>query len=358
MKRLTYSLFAVLFLLSFTGQILKAEKKGSLTEVLKPQMIKVYGHQLFVVEKHNYFIYSLKDLRLIKKVGKLGEGPGEFKPDPSRTILLSVFPDYIMGESRNKIIWFSRLGEYIKELRKSPGIIQTLPIGKNLAVLRILYGKKGKNFFAVSIYDTAMNEIKMIYKQPFFTYEDKVFIMPDGLFFSIIGDKLYVDQSPDGFLIGVYDENGNKVKEIRKEFTPLPVSAAHRETAFNDFLEIPSVRRMIKEQGRAAAIKFAKQQKLTYPEFFPAIRYMLADQGKLYIKTHAQKQGKEQYLEMDTNGKLLDTYYLPKTKRVEFLVRLQGDKKFYTIHNGIFYYLKSIEDDEDEIWELHMEKLK
>lgn len=357
LKGISYSLLAVLIFLPFTTHALYAEKKGVLRELLKPQMIKVYGDQLFVVEKHNFFIYSLKDLHLVKKVGKLGEGPGEFKPDRSRTILISAFQDYILGESRNKIIWFSRAGKYIKELRKSPGIIQTLAVGKNFAVLRILYGKNGKNFFAVSIYDAQMKEIKMIYKQPFFTYEDKVYIIPDGLFFTIIEDKIYVDQSPEGFLIGVYDEMGEKVKEIRKEFTPVPVNAAHREEAFNDFLEIPSVQRMIKEQGRAAAINFAKQQKLTYPEFFPAIRYMLADQGKLYIKTYVEKQNKEQYLLMDTNGKLLKTYYLPKTKKVEFLVRMQGDKKYYTIHDNVFYYLKNVEKDEDEIWELHSETL-
>jgi hypothetical protein len=337
---------------------LLAEKIGTLQDIFKPQMIKAYGSELFIVEKHNFYVFDASTLTLKKKVGKLGEGPGEFKPDPSRTISISVHKDFIIGESRNKIIHFNRKGEFVKEMRKSPGIIQTMPVGNNFAVLRILYGPGGKNYFAVSIYNPEMQEIKMLYKQRFFTYENKIYVMPDGLYYSIIDDKVYVDQSPDGFLIGVYDSKGNKIKEIKKEFTKIAVKNKDMESAFNHFLEIPSVQRTVKERGRAAAIAMIKKQDVTYADYFPPIKYMVADRNRLYIRTHHRKEGKDQYLEMNTDGNVLNTHYLPLVREVDFLVNMQGDKKFYTIHNGAFFYLKLVDQDDEEVWEVHKELLK
>jgi hypothetical protein len=353
MKKIT-----LLFLFVLISVSLFAGKVGTLQGIFKPQMIKAFGDELFIVEKHSYYIFSAKDLSLKKKVGRLGEGPGEFKPDPSRPILISINRDFIIGESRNKVIHFNRAGKFVKEFRKSPGIIQTLPVGKNLAVLRILYGPGGQNYFAVSIYNQDMKEIKMLYKQKFFTYENKVFVLPDGLHYSVIGEKVYVEQSPDGFVIGVYDSLGNKIKEIKKDYLKKPVTKKDKEDAFNSLLDIPSMQRVIKERGRAAAIAMTNKQDVTYPDHFPAIKYMVADKNRLYIRTHHRKESKDQYLEMDTDGKILNTFYLPTVRDVDFLVKLQGDKKYYTIHNGTFYYLKLVDQDDEEAWEVHVEYLK
>jgi hypothetical protein len=37
---------------------------------------------------------------------------------------------------------------------------------------------------------------------------------------------------------------------------------------------------------------------------------------------------------------------------------MQGDKKYYTIYNRRFYYLKFVECEDDEEWEVHMEEIK
>jgi hypothetical protein len=50
--------------------------------------------------------------------------------------------------------------------------------------------------------------------------------------------------------------------------------------------------------------------------------------------------------------------FLPKAKKVDFLVQMQGDKKYYSIHKDTFYFLKFIETDEDEDWELHRQEIK
>lgn len=336
------------------------EKIGTLTGIFKPQMIKVFDNDLIAVEGHKIFIFSLDDLRIKKIIAKKGEGPGEFNPDPARTIIITVFPQTIIGESRNKVIWFSRDGKFVREIRKTPGILQTLPIGNNLFIHKILYGPGGKNFFTVNIYDTDFKEIKELFRQKFFTYEQKVFVMPDPLNYCLCDNKIFVERSPEGFVIDVYDFEGNRLYRIEKPYEKIPVLESHKKEAYNDYLQIPAFRRMIRERGKSYFNNFLKTLSLDYPDFFPAIQDILADpkSKKLYVKTYYKKDNKEEYLEMDLKGNILKKRYLPQARKVDFLVQMQGDKKYYTIHNNAFYYLKYIEGEEDEDWEVHVEYLK
>ncbi|MCP5053011.1 MAG: hypothetical protein GY940_37940 [bacterium] len=347
-----------LLIMIVTGPVW-ADKTGTLEEVLKPEMIKVHGDDLLVVEKNKVFIYSIKNFALRKTFGKEGQGPEEFKSDAARTILITVSEHQIMGESRHKILLFNRDGEYVKEIRKSPSFIQTLPVGKNYAVLKLLYGQGGKNYFTVTLHDSEFKELKELYRQPFFVFEDKTYMMPDGLFFCVVGEKIFVDQSPDGYVIGVFDSQGKKLARIEKQYEKIPVTAAHKEEAMNDFLDIPSVQRQIKTDGRQATINSIKQGKLIYPDYFPALQYIASDGKRLYIKTHKTKDQKEEFQVLDFKGKVLKTAFLPRTKKMDYLVRLTGDKKYYTFYNNKFYYLKHVEgEDDEESWEVHVENIK
>ena len=61
---------------------------------------------------------------------------------------------------------------------------------------------------------------------------------------------------------------------------------------------------------------------------------------------------------MDTKGNILKEVYLPIAKKVDFLVQMQGDKKYYNIHNDKFYYLKLVEKGDDEDWQVFVEKIE
>ncbi len=68
------------------------ELKGPLPEVMKPDNITVYENERYVVEGPE--IYSLKALKLIRKFGKKGEGPGELISIPGfyDKVLVGIFP--------------------------------------------------------------------------------------------------------------------------------------------------------------------------------------------------------------------------------------------------------------------------
>lgn len=332
------------------------ERIGTIEEVMKPQMIKVQDDELFVVEGHQIFIYSLPRLTLKKRIGKDGEGPGEFKLDPARTIIFTVHPDFILAESRNKIVYFDRRGDFLREKRKTPGILQTIPLGKNYALLGIVYEPEGRNYFTVSIMDPEFNAIKEIYRQKFFSFKGKTHVIPDGLNLCVVDDKLYVEESPDGFVIEVYDSSGKKLKRIEKEFSKIPVTTGDKQIAFEDLLKIPALRRAIHQQGRNQVINDLKPN-LVYPEFFPPIRYLTAARERLYVKTAVRKNGRDEFLVLDLNGRELNRLYFPAAKKVDFLVQMQGDKNYFTIHDDKYYYLKYVETEDDESWEVHVEKL-
>jgi len=348
----------IAFLVALCLAPLAAEKLGTLEGLFKPQMIKVYDNQLFVVEGQTILVYSLKDLKLQVKIGKRGEGPGEFKYSPSRTLIITVYPQHILAESRNKLVYFDKKGKFIREEKKVTGLLQTLPLGENFLVHKIIYNTDGKNYFAVFIYDKNFQPLKELYRQAFFTFENKVFVMPDGLNYAIMGDKLLVEKSPDGFIVDVYDSRGNKIRRISRDYEKVSVPQARKDEAYKDYTNIPFLIRMRRERGDSWVDNLLKSQSMVYPDYYPAIQDIAVDGEKIYVRTYRVKDNQEEYVMMDITGKVEKTIFLPKARKVDFLVQMQGDKKFYNIHKGKFYYLKSVEEDDDEEWQIHVQTIK
>jgi len=342
--------FILLFSVSVFG-----EKLGTLEEVVRPQMMKIFDNELFVVQKHNIFIYSVPDLALKKKLGKEGEGPGEFKVRPSRSIIISVNRDHIIAESRFKIIFFSRKGEYQREIRKGGSILQVVPFGRNFIVHKLVFEPEGKNYFVLALHDTDLKEIREIHRQKFFQFKDDLYPIPDGIHFVIMENRLYVDNSPEGFVIDVYDSDGEFLRKIKKEFPGVPVTQAEKDSAMADYLAIPFLYRLKKEQGTAALKAFLDKQKFIYPKFFPPIRYLCGENGKLYVRTYEKRGDTDRFIILDTEGKILKNVWLPTPEKVGFLVRVQGDKNFFSIHDNRYYYLRLNEDD--DTWEIHSQTI-
>jgi hypothetical protein len=130
MRKLLISFLAVLFLTC----LVSAAKVAVLGELQRPASITVDGSQVFITEGINVYIYSEKDYSLQKKFGKEGEGPQEFKrhPNPmSESIRISVQPKEILVNSIGKISYFTRKGEFIREMRAMVSVY--IPVGNHMA---------------------------------------------------------------------------------------------------------------------------------------------------------------------------------------------------------------------------------
>jgi DNA-binding beta-propeller fold protein YncE len=322
-------------------------------------LIKVDGNEIFIVEGHTVYVYSEKDLKLIRKIGKQGTGPGEFQLDPNRTAAISIFADSILVESRYKAVYFTRDGKFIREMKKHPGTVQMVPIGKNYVVYKILYGPNNQNYWSLNIYDSRLNNVKELYRQKFFTFEDKTLLVGDAINFFVHRDRVYVEESPDGFIVEVFDAQGNKVDRIEKEYEKVKVTTALKEEALEHFLSVPAIRQAISRQGRDTVVNDLKRRSsFFYPDYLPPIKDIKFDGKVMYVKTLDKKDKKEKYLAVDLKGKVLNEVYLPWVQVESFFNLLQGDKKFYAFHNNKFYFMKRVDVDDDEEWEVRMEDIK
>ncbi|MCP4213127.1 MAG: hypothetical protein GY765_00655 [bacterium] len=81
----------MLLLLLFAGALSAAGKAYAtktvpMPELMNPGNIFVDNTQLYIVERATVIIYKKKDLTLVKKFGKEGEGPAEFKTNSASGI--------------------------------------------------------------------------------------------------------------------------------------------------------------------------------------------------------------------------------------------------------------------------------
>ena len=74
MKKIILMILILLISIYSYGKIV-----ASLEEVSKPQMMAISENYFLITEGSTIFIYSTKDFSFVKKFGKAGEGPREFK---------------------------------------------------------------------------------------------------------------------------------------------------------------------------------------------------------------------------------------------------------------------------------------
>ena len=108
MKTLFFLFLLFLILITRTFSV----KIATFQAHLIPDAILINDNQLYITEGSSVLIYSMKDFKLIKKFGRKGEGPEEFKGKPQ----LNVQGDYIIVNSRAKVSFFTKNGTFIREV--------------------------------------------------------------------------------------------------------------------------------------------------------------------------------------------------------------------------------------------------
>lgn len=348
--------FVSLMVLGFS--LLFSTNIGPVPGVMKPNMMEVSGNELYIVEGAVISVYSLNHLQLIRRFGRAGEGPGELKVVPYYNNRVSVFPDFILAESVDKLIYFSKKGNVIKQIGKPVESGFFTPVGKNFV------GKKAKRdpeqkttFVVIALYDSDHYEIKELYRQKFAQQRSgrgvTIQLFSDLLNFQVWDNKIFIEKSPEGFLIGVFDSNGKELYQIKREYEKTKVTGAHKEAALKEIKEDPTIKRRIKQFGSWESLM--KMMKFTFPDFLPPIQYMEIADRKIYARTFQKKDNKEEYLVMDLEGKMLKKTYIPRVHPLSLKDQIIGVKR-EVIRNDKLYYLK--ENEEQEVWELHVYEIK
>lgn len=330
---------------------LSAKKLGTLSNILKPELLKVSGEKLCVLEGASISIFSTKDLKRITTFGKQGEGPGEMLTTPLASNNIAVYPDYLFTDGINKVIYYTYDGKMIREKRKNPQIIRLYPVGKNLVGARIITEENQRLFTAVILFDENMNEKKELHREQIFISQKELYPVEDSVHFAVYDDKIFIEESRKGFVIEIFDANGNKISTIeKKDIKPVKFTEARKKAIIEDVKSDP----MIKLSGGWEEAK--KRMNINYPDTFPLIKDIIAANNKIYIQTFKEKDNKVEYIVLDFKGKILKSRFLPKVIESTFFSRILGRvTQFFDIENDKFYYLYESEDEEE--WEVHVEEI-
>jgi hypothetical protein len=346
-------MFVVIFMLVVSIQ---AEKIGVLNDVLKPETMAFKGDRIYVVEKAGFFEYSLKDLKLLNRFGKKGEGPGELSVTPGINNTIVPLVDRLFVEGFRKVMLLSNKGELIKETRKKTQIFKTLPLGDNFAALRMKAANKEKKIYlALSLFDNKMDMLKDIFEVYFVDGDKDILMAPDAIHFAVYKGRLYVENSAKGFVIDVYDNQGNLLYTIDKKILPLKYTKQHFEAGIQQLKDDDLIQMIIKSTGGWES--FEKQTTFVSPDYLPTIQDITVQDDKIYILTYETEGEKEKHIIMDLKGKILQSLFLPMSKKTSYVNRSLGrDNRFYGYCGNNYYYL--LENEDNEEWELHIAAIK
>lgn len=336
-KIVLYILFAIL---TTCPDFVIAEKVVPLPELAKPTLVMVEQNQVLIADFPHVYVYSLGDFKLVAKIGKKGEGPGEF----SGRLRFQPDPKYIIIGSHMKVSYYTRDGKRVKEVRSKTSSATSVykPLGKNYAAYG---GAREKDTFynTITIHDPDLKKIKEVirWKHPIQPGKRVEPVDSDlqGGEFRIFDEKIFVLLRKEGN-VEVFDDNGETLFSIKPNYKKVKFTLTDKNR-FNEFYRTDPRYRGFYERI---------QQFIEYPGYFPCAREFFVTGGKMYILTHLEEKGKSQFVICDTDGKNEKSVFVPFYNR--------NPREFYPfyIKNGKLYQLADNEDTEE--WELHSHELE
>jgi len=318
-----------------------------LPEVEKPRQVCAEHGRVYVVDNRNIVVYAFEDGRFLRKIGRIGQGPGEFRIGPGR---LTVLDDRLAVRDMHQVIFFSISGDYLSQVKEPAftGFFPYLPVGKNFVAFPNDVRQDGS--FAPPtgcVYDGEGNLVKRFYdalpEQPPPppppgsgppSQKRDALMVREYADYAVHDGMIFVADSRKGLSISVFDEQGKLLYEIQHEVDRVKVTKRFRDSVLD-------------ERKKS---KYAEYDNPVFPEFFPVFIGFRIDGGRIYAITPAQKDGLYEVIEMDLKGKILERgFRFPLTPRFDIpeTTALQ-----YDVEDGKFLWMEY--NEEKEVHELHI----
>jgi hypothetical protein len=155
----------------------------------------------------------------------------------------------------------------------------------------------------------------------------------------VYNNKLYIIDFSDGS-IAVYDHNGKKLHTLKHNYDKVEVIEAHKQDTINS----------IKNDVRFKQYAELLIPRLSFPRYFPAVKYCHIADNKIYLLTYAIVDKKSQFIVLNLKGKLLKKIYFPLAN-VSFY-----EPYSYTIYKNKLYQL--VDNERAEAWDIHIYDFK
>jgi len=342
MKKLILILLILLIFL-FTGAAY-AGKLAALPGHLVPNALAVGDDYFYITENSSIYVYSMKDFKLVKKFGKKGEGPREFKGTPT----LTVYADQLMVNSTAKVSFYTIDGTYLKEFNNIVSGQTFIPLGSRFIGRKSLPDKKGQLWATVNIYDSSFNKVKEIYRQKSITKIGKGWHLFSRTYFkyAVCADKILIAGDKE-FVIEVYDFNGTPLPAIKRNYQPVKFTEEHARKVLEHYRTRPGTRDDYDWW----------EKNIHFPDYFPAIRDIFKADNLIYVRTYKEKDNNHEFFIFTADGKLHRQVFLPiAASKAKLAYPYMRDSAPFDIKNGKLFQL--IAGDDEEECELHVSRVE
>jgi len=284
---------------------------------------------------------------LIKKFGRAGDGPREFR----KWARLHFTEQYIIVQSADRLTYYSHKLDYVKE-RKVPR-----KVNRGLKILEngYLYSRNGPKKVGekmgndnarvdriLEFCDRDFKTIRELFRQEYYfkrTLDVNAIYLPEArrriaLRFFTYGNKIYVE-GEDGETGNIYVLNfqGQKLFTLTHKYSKLKVKELHKKAV----LEWHEFKRYRIYKG------IVERKQAWFPEFFPSVHYFSIADGIIYTIPYRLEQGKSLLHIFKPDGTFLGKYPVSLVKNKMFSFSP------FTIKRNKIYQL--VEND-DGNWEM------
>lgn len=342
----------MLFILIFFSTASYSQKPAELRELAKPETMTVDGNKLYVLDGVEVYIYSMNDYKLLGRLGKKGNGPGEFQSTFGARLHLQLHNGNILLNNMNKMAWFSTEGKLIREKRFPFLVMQIVPVEKHFAVTRFMPGPDGVNQLAVQLMDNQLKKIKTLYtrEEISFRKSGKLDCPNEQIFVRYVWDRLYiVDQIDKTLHIRVFDVQGNPLPAIKIDGPPMKMPESYKE----DVLAWADAQQsQIRPQADRLRMTMDQMKQMIYfHPLLPAARFFTTNGDTMIVETFIKKKdNRSQFIILTKEGKILKKVFLTDAEpgRVKM-----SPTATYTFYKNQHLFL--VENPDTETWELHGE---
>lgn len=237
------------------------------------------GNIYISVYSGDYCIYRFSpDGNFVSSFARKGEGPGEM---PIAKCLTVNENDEIVvfDTAKKKLVVFSLHGRVLREIPTPARMTRVNPFGgAGFLISAAVPGGRSPFYYWVnlSLYNFKMEEIKRLERL-------KIPNGPGTSYWLTWKGKIYVGSEERDYEICIYDQNGNLVSKIKKEYRPIDVPAEIREPWKK------TIEQLKQAGGRAEDVEV--------PEHWPPfMAFFVDDEGRLFVRTFEEGPVKGEYI--------------------------------------------------------------
>jgi hypothetical protein len=349
----------LVWLACFHGHAMSAapQRLGQLPVGMSPDSIDLTASELYVLERGTVSVFSLPEMTRIRTFGGSGIGPGRLSPNHSFDQVIRVVGDTVLVEDNNKLIRFSRAGQMIEEKRKPENSVWFVPIGDRYAAKSmVVEGTPPTQIIRIALYDAHLSEVKELYRQPWFQQRQgqgfSTVLLGDQLHFTVVRDRVCVEESPKGFVVECFDSSGKRVSTIERAHAGVPVTAADRD---REMALVRTEKRVALMIGMTGSWEKLRQiWTITFPAVTPPLRELQASANRLLARTFERMGDTVKYVLLDLDGTSDRELWLPMPTDAETEARVSGTA-FFKLVGDRYYYLRH--DAGSNRWEVYATSL-